>query len=177
MRRAPSRAVLAAALLLLLTACGPGGGAVGGPEPPRDGRAGVQLSGTFAGRQVAASDGSPDLLIERCAQRIGLDAPVCFAARDIDGTPLTIALLNPDVLEPGTTVSVTGECRSPEECGAVTGAAVIDVQVGDRRQRAQSGTLTVRDVRPGSYYSGALVLRFRDGRLNGGFDVVPRPEE
>lgn len=178
MRTGRSRcAALLAAGSLLLAACAAGGGAPGGPLPPRDGRAGVQLSGTFAGRQVAVSDGSPDLLIDRCAQHIGVDAEVCFAGRDIDGTPVTVVLHNPDVLEPGTTVQVGGECRTPEECRAVTGVAVVDLQVGQRRQRAESGTVTVRDVVPGTYYSGAVILRFRDGRLTGGFDVVPRPED
>lgn len=179
MRMAPRRAAAAAALagLLTLAGCGAGGGAEGGHQPPREGRAGLQLSGTFAGRQLALSDGAPDLLVDRCAQRTGMEAPVCFASRDIDGTPVTVILHNPDVHEPGTTVPVSGVCREPEECRAVEDAAVIDVQVGRRRQRARSGRVTVREVTPGSYYSGELLLRFRDGSLTGDVDVVPRPEE
>jgi hypothetical protein len=176
-RRIALRLVLAVLLTVLLAACGQGGGGPDRPQPPRDGRAGVQLSGQFAGSQIAASDGSPDLLIGNCVHRVGLPADLCFAVRAIDGTPVVIGFLNPDVLEAGTVVEASrGDCRSPEQCAAVTDTAIVDVQVGDRRQRATSGTVTVERVDPGRRYVGLFNLAFRDGRVTGTFDVVPRPD-
>jgi hypothetical protein len=170
------RRCLLALLAVALTACGQGDPGSGGPQPPRDGRAGVQLSGQFAGSQIAASDGSPDLLVGTCVHRAGMPAELCFAVRGIDGTPVVLGFLNPDVLEPGTTVTVSRDCRAPEECAAVTDVAIVDVQVGDRRQRAESGSVTIERLEPGRRYVGAFNLGFRDGRITGSFDVVPRPK-
>jgi hypothetical protein len=90
---------------------------------------------------------------------------------------VVVAFVNDAVLEPGTTVAVDrGTCRGPEQCAAVTDAAVVDLQVGQRRQRATSGTVTFREVEHGRRYVGIFNLVFRDGRVTGSFDVVPRPD-
>jgi hypothetical protein len=163
--------------VMVLAACGQGGSGPDRPQPPRDGRGGVQLSGQFEGRQVAASDGSPDLLVGTCHERLDLPAELCFALRSIDGTPVVIGFANPDELEPGTTVAIADHpCRTPEACAQVTGNAVVDVQVGEETQRARSGTVTFQQVEPGRRYVGLFNLGFRDGRITGSFDVVPRPD-
>jgi hypothetical protein len=186
-RRVPARsrraglARVAALLVLsvLLAACGAADARQGGHQPPRDGVAGLQLSGSFQGRQIALSDGAPTLLVgSSCMRRIGLDTGLCFGSRDIDATPVTIAFLNPGVVAQGTTVPVgPGDCRTPEGCADVRDVAVIEVQVGDRRQRARSGEITFGQIVPGSRYAGRMTLGFRAGQIGGTFDVVPRPEE
>jgi hypothetical protein len=125
------------------------------------------------------SDGAPTLLVgNACVRRIGLDAGLCFGSRDIDATPVTVVFLNPAVVRQGTTIAVgRGDCRTAEECAAVTDVAIVEVQVGDRRQRAESGELSFREIVPGSRYVGTMTLGFREGQLSGTFDVVPRPEE
>jgi hypothetical protein len=177
MPMAPLLAALAA-LALAVAGCGAATERQGGHQPPRDGIAGLQLTGTFAGRQVALSDGAPNLLVGgACARRLGLAADLCFGSRNIDGTQVAVVFLNPGVLQPGATLPVArGGCRTVEECAEVTDAAVVEVQVGDRRQRAEGGQLSLRQVVPGSRYVGGMTLELRAGRLSGSFDVVPRPD-
>lgn len=159
-----SHRVLAVLVAVLLTAC-----ASGGPEgyaalQPRDGRAGLWLTGTVGGRQVAVSDGSPALYLGNCGPGGDQDADLCFSGRDIDGGVLVVIVRNPDVLEAGEIVPV----------GDI---AVVDVRIGDAPvRRARGGRLTMRVVEPASRYSGSMQLEFRNGRLTGDFDVVPRPE-
>lgn len=178
MSRGVPRAAVAVVLLVLLSACAQGGGREGGHEAPRDGQAGLQLTGSFAGRQLALSDGAPTLLAGgTCQQRIGLAADLCFASRDIDGTGVIVSFLNPEVLQPGATLPVgQGACRTLEQCAQVTEVAVIEVQVGGQRQRASSGRLSLGAVTPGQRYVGTATLGFRRGELSGSFDIVPRPE-
>lgn len=176
MRGLAMRAAVAVALSLA-AGCG-AGGSQAGHLPPRDGQAGLQLSGSFGGRQLAISDGAPDLLQGAgCARRLGIAVELCFTSRDIDGNGVTVSFLNATVLQAGATLPVgTGDCRSLEECAAVTDVAVVELQVGDQRQRARSGRLAMGAVEAGERYAGTATLGFRDGRLGGVFDVVPRPE-
>jgi hypothetical protein len=102
---------------------------------------------------------------------------LCFGSRDIDGTPLVVAFLNPGVIAQGATVPVgPGDCRSVEDCRSETDVAIVEVLAGGERQRAQSGRIDLRQVVPGSRYVGTATLTFRSGTLGATFDVVPRPE-
>jgi hypothetical protein len=168
------------ALVVALAGCGAATESrQGGHQAPRDGRAGLQLSGTFSGRQVALSDGAPTLLVgSTCQQQIGLAARLCFGSRDIDGSAVVVSFLNPDVVRQGASLPVaSGGCRTAEACADVTDVAVVEVQVDGQRQRASSGQLDVQQVVPGSRYVGTVTLGFREGSLGGTFDVVPRPAE
>jgi hypothetical protein len=81
------------------------------------------------------------------------------------------------VVQPGVTVPVgRGDCRTAQECAEVTDVAVLDVQVGQQRQRAEAGELRLREVIPARRYAGSMTLSFQRGQLGGTFDVVPRPE-
>jgi hypothetical protein len=146
---------------------------------PRDGRSGLQLTGTIGGRQVAVSDGLPTLNTGDCDPNDGADRDVCFVSRDIDGTLFVIVFENPDLLVEDASLPVgPGDCRTPEACDAVTDVAVVEVQSGIAdRQRATSGQVNLAAVEPGLRYVGTLSLVLPDGRISGEFDVIPRPEE
>ncbi|MDP8970922.1 MAG: hypothetical protein M3N52_10605 [Actinomycetota bacterium] len=174
------RRVLTSSALLAavagLAACGTGPPGDGGAQP-RQGRAGVQLAGTVGERQVAVSDGTPRLIVGDCDPQDGPDRDVCFVSRDIGGTPLRLLFENPDVLAPGESVPVAEvECQAAA-CDQVTDVAVVDLQVGagGPTRRAVDGLVTTSIIEPRLRYVGTLTLEFRDGRLAGGFDVVPRP--
>lgn len=156
--------LLAALVAVVLSACASGGPEGYAAPQPRDGRAGLWLTGTVGGRQVAVSDGSPDLFLGNCGPGGDGDADLCFSGRDIDGGVVVVIVRNPDVLEAGETVSVGED-------------AIVDVRLGDAPlRRARGGRLDLRVVRTASRYAGSLNLEFRDGRLTGDFDVVPRRE-
>lgn len=145
---------------------------------PRDGRSGVQLSGLLDDRQVAISDGLPILVTGDCDVNEGPDRDVCFVTEDISGELIRIVVENPDVLEEGVRLPVGSDCRTDADCEAVTDAVVLEFEFGDRRRvRAESGTLTMEVVVPGSRYRGEFDVRLPDGNLSATFDVVPRPEE
>lgn len=165
--------LLRVALMLLalsLVACG---------EPvsqqPRDGRAGLSLTGTVDGRQVALSDGRPRLVVGNCDPRQGPSRDVCFLSRDIDGTLLVLVLRNPEALRSGTVLPVApGSCATPAECAEVRDVAVIDVRVGEGPlTRVHEGRLTLELVEPARRYVGTVRLAWPSGRLSGQFDVVP----
>ncbi len=165
--------LLAAALLV--------GGCRGTPLPgaavqPRDGKAGLQLTGAIEGRQVAVTDGTAELVVGDCDPNDGRDQDICFLANDIDGTVFVVVIENPDVLESAPTELEVGDpgCASPDACDAVEDVAVVDIGhgVGDR-QRARAGTLRLRALEPLRYYAGRLRLELPDGRLSGDFDVIP----
>lgn len=167
-------ALLAAAVGL--AACGTGSG-TNVVTQPRQGRAGVQLAGTVGARQVAVSDGTPRLIVGDCDPQDGPDRDVCFVSSAIDGTPLRLLFENPDVLAAGESVPVADVGCAAAACDHVTDGAVVDLQVGagGPTRRADDGLVTMSLVEPGLHYVGTLTLEFRDGRLAGGFDVVPRP--
>lgn len=166
--------VLALLPVLLLAGCGRGGAT----QQPRDGRAGLQLSGTLAGRQVAVSDGGPALIIEDCDPPDGLDDDVCAQARDLDGDLFVLVFENPEALVTGVSLPVGGDCPTPAACDDVLDVAVVRVQSGTRaRITATGGELRMSRVDPGRRrYVGTVRLELPDGSLSGSFDLVPRPE-
>jgi hypothetical protein len=170
--------VLAALLAALLTSCGaePVGS---GPSAvrPRDGRSGLRLAGVIRGQQLAISDGLPRLEATDCDPGDGIDQDVCVVSRTIDGTLFVLVFENPAVLKPGMLSVAPGDCARPEDCDRVTGVAVIDIQAGVRtRVRAQGGSLTFDIVEPRQRYVGSLSLQLPNGRIDGEFDIIPRPE-
>ncbi|MGH8884993.1 MAG: hypothetical protein ACRDYX_07450 [Egibacteraceae bacterium] len=167
-----------ALLAVLLTGCG-GTPAGSGPSAvrPRDGRSGLHLAGVIRGQQLAVSDGLPRLEATDCDPNDGADQDVCVVSRTIDGTPFVVVFENPAVLEPGTLRVESGGCARPEDCDRVAGVAVIEVRAGVRdRVRAQGGSLTLEVVEPGRRYVGSLSLELPNGRIDGDFDLIPRPE-
>lgn len=165
-------------LLLAVTATGCGRASDNLLPDPRDGRSGLQMSGLLRDRQIAISDGLPILNTTDCDVNEGPDRDVCIIAEDINGELVRLVFENPDVLQEGAVLPVGSDCADPEACDAVTDAAVVEVQFGDREmQRLQSGTLTIEAVVPGARYRGDLDGQLDDGRISATFDVVPRPEE
>ncbi len=169
------------ALLLtavLLPACG-GVPLEGRAVQPRDGRAGLRLSGMVAGRQLALNDGAPELLAGDCDPNDGLDDDdVCIVANDIDGGLVVVVFENPSALATGASLPIADPgCRSPEVCDEVTDVAVVDVQLGvGRRRRATGGRVELTVVEPLQRYAGELRVELPDGRASGEFDVVPLPD-
>lgn len=163
----------------LAAACGTAGTGTGvsGIEP-RDGRSGLQLSGTVGGRQFAVNDGAPVLRLGDCDVNDGADTDLCFFSRDIDGGFFALIVENPEAVTVGRVNVVDSDCRSPncEEPGA---GAITEVQFqpGASRVRATGGVLQFTTVEPSQRYAGTLNLELPDGRIGGTFEVVPRPAE
>ncbi|MGH8907192.1 MAG: hypothetical protein ACRD0K_11860 [Egibacteraceae bacterium] len=169
--------ICAAAAVAAALAAGCRAAPAGSPSQPRDGRAGLQLTGRIEGRSIAVTQGLPRLETGDCDPNSGGDRDVCFASRTIDGTAFVLVFENPDVLEPGTYDVEARPCPRPTDCDSVTDVAIIDVQLGTGdRIRAVGGTLTVELVEPLQRYRGSVLLDLPDGTLSGDFDVVPRPE-
>ena len=143
---------------------------------PRDGRAGLQLTGSVANRQLAVSDGSPQLNVGDCDPDGSADSDVCVIADDIDGQLVVLVFENPDVLQPGASLPVVDPpCAGG--CDDVTDGVVIDLQLGTgRRLRARDGRLELGRVEPFSNYVGELRLDLPSGSVSGSFDVVPRSD-
>lgn len=168
----PTRALAAAGVAVVaLAACGTDA------AQPRDGRAGLQLSGTVGGRQLAVSDGSPRLVVGDCGSAAQVSDDVCFISRDLNGQLVVLVLKNPAALQEDTRLDVDdADCENPAVCDEVTDVAVVDLQVAGDRQRADSGTVLMTTVEEGRRYAGSLRLGLSDGRVSGEFDVVPRPD-
>ena len=165
-------------LLLLLAACGDTPGDV--LPDPRDGRSGVRFSGIVNDRQVAVSDGLPEVNFGDCDINQGSDRDVCIITEDVNGDLVVIVFENPDVLIEDTSIRIGDTpCADPQACDEVTETALVDVQVGTGpRVRAVSGNLDIEVVVPLARYRGEFDLRLPDGgTLNATFDLVPRPEE
>lgn len=175
---AAARRMVVLLAVVVLASCGTGDASRSIQQQPRDGRAGVQLSGTVAGSQVAVSDGSPRLIVGDCLVVGGAAEDVCFVSRDLRGQPVVLAFRNPHVLAEGERVPISDPgCATPAACTEVTGVAVVDVLVGeDIDQRAVGGALTLAVVQESVRYAGEVRLDLPEGRLSGLFDVVPRPE-
>ncbi len=143
---------------------------------PREGRAGLQLTGTVGGRQLAVSDGAPSLVVGDCDPNAEGDADVCVIADDIDGQLVVVVFENPDVLRaPATLPIVDPGCDT--DCDGVTDGAVVDLQLGTRpRVRARGGSVVLETVRPFLRYAGELRLELSSGAASGTFDVVPRAD-
>lgn len=163
----------------LIAGCGTSGtgSGVAGIEP-REGRSGLQLTGTIDGRQVAVNDGAPVLRLDDCDVNDGPDADLCFFSRDVDGGFFAIVIENPAALAVGSVPVVENACRSPH-CDDVTDGALVELQFdpGAERTRATGGSLNLSVVDDAKRYAGTLNLTLPDGRLGGTFEVVPRPDE
>lgn len=170
------RRLVVTALLLALAASGCGRG--GATQQPRDGRAGLQATGTVEGRQIAVSDGGPALVIDDCDPMDGLDDDVCAQARDLDGDVFVLVFENPDVLITGADLAVGGDCATPARCDQVRDVAVVRVQSGvGARVPAVGGELRLSLVEPGRRrFVGTFRLELPRGSVSGSFDLVPRPE-
>lgn len=145
---------------------------------PRDGRSGLQGTGTLEGRQVAVGGGLPDLVVGDCDPIDEPDDDVCFISDTIDGRTFVLTFENPAVLETGAALAVGGaDCASPQTCDEVTEVAVVSLKLGtDDAVRAEGGRLTLSRVEPFANYVGEVILELPDGGFTGSFDVVPVPE-
>ena len=170
-------AALAAAVVALLSACGVASNPMTPLPEPREGRSGLQLSGSFAGRQVAVSDGLPGLLVRECKERHGIPAEVCFASRNIDGALVVVGIANPDAIAAADRLEAArARCATTLGCGENDDHALVFVRVGDDVRQASGGSVAITELVPGSRYAGELRLQVGRERLTGSFDVVPRPE-
>jgi hypothetical protein len=166
--RAPS---IVGVLVVLLAGCW---SAPAQTVQPREGRAGLQLAGSVEGRQLAVSDGSPQLNVGDCDPDATGDADVCVIAEDIDGQLVVLVFENPDVLQSGASLPVVDPACT-DGCDDVADGVVVDLQVGTgQRLRARGGRVDVRRVEPFSSYVGDLRLDLASGSVSGSFDVIPR---
>lgn len=168
-------AVLAAALLA--------GGCTAARQEivqPRDGRSGLQGTGTLEGRQIAVAQGLPELTVGDCDP--GGPAPdddVCIITNTVDGRLFVLTFENPAVLVPGTQIAVGDPaCPTPPACDEVTDVAVVTIKQGtDDPVAAREGSLRTTRVQPFANYVGEVTLQLPTGTFSGSFDVVPRPED
>lgn len=169
--------LLALALPALAALALAGCSTTGSAESPRDGRAGVQMSGRLSTTgSVAVSDGRPELLEGDCEQTAGVPADVCFATRSIGGTIYVLGFGNLDRLPRGERVEVTSRpCTSADACAQVDDGAVVLLAVDGQVHRPAGGTLLLRRAERDERYLGRLRLDVDGGRLSADFDVVPRP--
>lgn len=150
-----------------------------GLPPARDGRSGLQATGTVEGRQVAVGRGLPELVVGDCDPIDGRDDDVCVITDTIDGRLLVLAFENPAVLTEGAVLDVGDPaCGAPAACDEVTDVAIVTLKFEtDDPIRATGGTVRMGQVLPFRNYVGEFAVDLPDGRLNGSFDVVPRPED
>jgi len=144
---------------------------------PRDGRSGLQLTGTLKGRQTVVAEGLPELVVGDCDPGDASDDDVCVITDTIDGGLFVLTFENPGVLEPGATVPVADPgCATPAACDAVSDVAVVTVKLDtDEPVPATGGSVRLTRLDPPVNYVGELTLELPIGRLSGGFDLVPRP--
>lgn len=174
MRGAPGGTRVVTLLVVAVVLCG--GCRSGGPTSvqPRDGRAGLQLAGSIAGRQLAVSDGAPRLVNGDCDPDVTGDTDVCAIAEDIGGELVVLVFENPAVLQPDTSLPVA-DPGCGDDCDDVADVAVVDLQVGaGERRRAVDGLLRVEAVEPFTRYAGDVRLELPSGSVSGSFDLVPR---
>lgn len=169
------RAVLLAVAALLVIGCSTTGSA----EQPRDGRAGVQISGRLDSTgSVAVSDGRPQLLEGDCEARTGMPADVCVATRGIGGTTYILGFGNLSQVPRGERVDVVpGQCTSAEACARVDEGALMLLAVDDELHRPTGGTLLVHEAERGDRYLGRVRLDVDGGSVSVEFDVVPPPPQ
>jgi hypothetical protein len=141
---------------------------------PREGRAGLQLTGSIAGRQLVVSDGAPDLNVGDCDPDASGDRDVCAIGTNIDGELVVVVFENPDALSAGVSLPVADPgCGA--RCDHVTDVAVVDLQLGTRpRLRADGGRVEITQLTPFARYAGELRSTFASGAVAGSFDLVPR---
>jgi hypothetical protein len=173
--------LLCVGVVLTLAACGTGASSADQrARQPRQGQAGLQLSGSVQGRQLVVRDGLPELEVGDCDPRAGpSDDDVCFISETIDGRLFVFVIENPDALTQSRTLPIEDPpCAGPQACDRVSDAAVVEVQLGtDDRIRADGGELTIDRLRPFSRYTGSVTAQLGDGQVSGSFEVVPRPDE
>jgi hypothetical protein len=167
--------VLALALAVLLLGCT---ASRANEVQPREGRSGLQGTGTIEGRQVVVGQGLPELLVGDCDPVDEPDADVCIISDTVDGRSFVLNVENPDALAEGVELPVTDPgCPSPSACDEVTGSAVVSVKLEtDHAVRATGGSLRMTRIVPFTNYVGEVLLELPGGRFSGSFDVVPRPE-
>lgn len=163
-----------AGLALLVTGCGADSGGPGGQL--RDGRAGVQLSGTVDGRQVAVRDGAPQLVVGDCQPRTGPAQDVCVITQTIGGDTFVLLFENPALLEEGRELHIADAACRGAACDEVTDHAIVGVQIGDNRVRARGGEVRVEHAERFLRYRAEVRLELPGGRLSGHLDVVPRDD-
>lgn len=168
----------ALALSLGLAACSGATPQGAGQQQPREGKAGLRITGTVDGRQIAVLDGSPRLVRGNCDPARGPTDDLCFVSRRIDGEVFVLVFRNPDALEAqlgaGRVPIAAPPCPTVEACEQITDEVLVDVQIGDARQRVTGGSVAVTALEPGQRYAGTVRLNLPDGQLDGSFDVVPR---
>lgn len=169
MRARGSLAAFVAGAALLLAAC---------PEaanPQRQAEArddGVQATGQLLGQRVAISDGEPGVVLGDCGADGHTDLDLCIATRTVDGEPIRLVFVNAGVLREGVRTEVRGSGCRGAACEAVTGHAVVELQVGGRALRASGGQVVLTTTGP--RYAGELRLRLPGGgRLTATFNVRP----
>lgn len=94
----------------------------------------------------------------------------------IGGDTFVLVFANPGVLESGRELEVASSPCRGAQCDEVTAQAVVDVQLGDERVRADAGELRVEEVEPFVRYRAELRLELPNGRVSGHFDVVSRED-
>ena len=167
------RAAAAGLVALMLAACG---ASSANEVQPREGRSGLQGTGTLDGRQIVVGQGLPDLLVGDCDPRDGDDDDVCIVSDTIEGRTFVLNFENPAVLQTGADLPVGQASCSSASCDAVRGSAVVSIKLGiDQAVRAEGGRLRLSRVEPFANYVGEVVLELPNGRFSGSFDVVPRP--
>lgn len=158
----------------IVSGCG-GSASLGQAVQPRDGRAGLQVTGQLDGRQLSVSQGAPELVVGDCDPGSERDTDVCAISATVDGTLFVLVIENPAALQAGESLPVATPDCPPAACDDVTDVAIIDVQTGTGpRQRATGGQLEIETVEPFQRYVGRAQLEFPDGSLSTSFDLIPR---
>ena len=132
---------------------------------------GIQATGLLDGARVAISRANPTVVVGDCDANDGLDEDLCILARTIDGVSFNLVVENPAVLVPGETVDAGASCTTA--CDDVREAAVVELRIDGDRVPVTRGTLQVEEAGP--RWVADFDLSFRDGRLDGTFDVAPTP--
>lgn len=146
--------------------------------PAREGRSGLQGTGTLAGRQVAVANGLPELVVGDCDPLDGDDDDLCVITDTIDGRTFVLTVENPRVVVTGAELEVgDAGCGSPGACDAVDALAVVSIKLETEPPvLASGGSLRLTRVEPFANYVGSINLTLPSGSFSGTFDIVPRPE-
>jgi hypothetical protein len=145
---------------------------------PRDGRSGLQGTGTLNGEQVVVARGLPDLIVGTCRPQVGPTRDLCVISNLIDGRTFVMTVENPEALVEGETLPVGNPaCGDHRSCEAVTDVAIVSLKIDtDPPVNATSGTLHMTRIVPYQNYAGDVNLQLPNGRFRGSFDVIPRPD-
>lgn len=169
----PAAALVVLSVALVLTAC-ESGDEVQTPVDtvqPQSRDEGIQATGLLDDARVAISRVNPTVVVGDCDANDGLDEDLCILSRTIDGVSINLVVENPDVLVPGEAVEAGVRCAT--DCDDVTTGAVVELRVGGEVVPVTRGRLDVQEAGP--RWIADFELFFRDGRLDGSFDVAPTP--